>query len=206
MIKTIAYFNLNKKYEGSKSMRVSSISYSRIILAIAIIFSVGCSSLPPADFTVQDVGVLDNRKDVELKSITVGYASHDQQGKVEGTHVVPPLWKEALTDALNRSLAFNDTGPVKVNLSVRIVEFDVPAAGFAMRTKVAAIYEIVDRASGDLLFAESISSEGVVPMDYAFMGVIRATESMNRAVRNNIADFISSLEAADLTKPMYLAE
>jgi hypothetical protein len=71
---------------------------------------------------------------------------------------------------------------------------------------VAAIYEIVDRASGNMLFAESISSEGVVPMDYAFMGVIRATESMNRAVRNNIADFIGSLEAADLTKPMYLAE
>ena len=74
-----------------------------------------------------------------------------------------------------------------------------------MSTRVAAIYEIVDRASGDLLFAESISSEGVVPMDYAFMGVIRATESMNRAVRNNIADFINSLESADLSKAMYKA-
>ena len=42
-------------------------------------------------------------------------------------------------------------------------------------------------------------------MDYAFMGVIRATESMNRAVRNNIADFINSLESADLSKAMYKA-
>ena len=53
--------------------------------------------------------------------------------------------------------------------------------------------------------AESISSEGVVPMDYAFMGIIRATESMNRAVRNNIADFINSLESADLSRAMYKA-
>jgi hypothetical protein len=176
-------------------MKVSLFNVSKYILVFGILCSVGCTTLPPADFTVQDVGVLENRKDAELKSITVGYGSHDQQGKVEGTHIVPPLWKEALTDALNRSLAFNDTGPIKVNLSVRIVEFDVPAAGFAMST----------RASGDLLFAESISSEGVVPMDYAFMGVIRATESMNRAVRNNIADFINSLESADLSKAMYKA-
>ena len=186
-------------------MKVSLFNVSKYILVFGILCSVGCTTLPPADFTVQDVGVLENRKDAELKSITVGYGSHDQQGKVEGTHIVPPLWKEALTDALNRSLAFNDTGPVKVNLSVRIVEFDVPAAGFAMSTRVAAIYEIVDRASGDLLFAESISSEGVVPMDYAFVGVIRATESMNRAVRNNIADFINSLESADLSRAMYKA-
>ena len=75
-----------------------------------------------------------------------------------------------------------------------------------MKTKVGAIYEIVDRASGDLLFAESVSSEGVVPMGYSLIGQIRGRESINIAVRNNIADFISSLESADLSKAMYLAE
>lgn len=93
--------------------------------------------------------------------------------------------------------------PTKVNLSVRITEFDIPAAGVAMTTKASAIYEIVDRGTGDLLFTQKISSEGVVPFDYAFMGVVRAVESWNRAVRNNIADFINVLIDSDLSQPVF---
>ena len=177
-----------------------------ILLLGGIVLTAGCQSIPPADFTVQEVGMLSNRADAELVSLTVGYAPQEQQGKVEGTHIVPPLWKEALTDALNRSLAFKDDSKVRVNLSVRIVEFDVPAAGLDMKTSVGAIYEIVDRSNGNVLFTEKISSDGIVPMDYAFLGATRAVESMNRAVRNNIADFINSLENADLSKPMFLGE
>jgi len=75
--------------------------------------------------------------------------------------------------------------------------------GIDMTTKVAAIYEIMDRSDGSLLYSELISSKGVVPGDYAFLGAARAVESWNRAVRNNIADFINSLEQVDLTKPIY---
>jgi hypothetical protein len=75
-----------------------------------------------------------------------------------------------------------------------------------MTTKTAAIYEIVDRKTGDLLFAETIESEGVVPMNYAFVGYVRAIESLNRAVRNNIADFINRLDNSDLSKPMFLGK
>jgi hypothetical protein len=72
-----------------------------------------------------------------------------------------------------------------------------------MTTKVTAIYEIVDRSNGDLLFAQEISSEGVVPTGYAFAGVTRMVESWNRAVRNNIADFINNLEQADISKALF---
>ena len=179
---------------------------SQLVLLSGIVVITGCQNMPPADFTVQDVGMLSNRVDADLISLTVGFAPQNQQKKVEGNHVVPPLWKEALTDALNRSLAFRDGSDARVNLSVRIVEFDLPAAGFDMKSQVEAIYEIVDRNNGDILFTQSISSKGVVPMDYAFMGAVRAVESMNRAVRNNISDFINSLETADLSKPMFLGE
>lgn len=163
----------------------------------------GCATIPPVDFTVQDVGMVSNRKNAEIKSLTVGFAPQAQQKKVEANATIPPLWKEALQDALNRSLIFQDDTKTKVNLSVRIVEFDVPAAGASMTTKVGAIYEIVDRANGDLLYSELVESEGVVPFDYAFMGVIRAVESWNRAVRNNIADFITRLEQVDFSKPVF---
>ena len=150
--------------------------------------------------------MIDNRKDAELRSLTVGYASQKQQRTVQSNHEIPPLWKEALQDAINRSLAFKDDGTRKVNLSVRIIEMDIPEFGGAMTTKAAAIYEIVDRANGDLLFAQTVESEGVVPFDYAFVGYVRAMESVNRAVRNNIADFIGQLENADLQKPVFLGK
>lgn len=122
---------------------------------------------------------------------------------MEADASIPPLWKEALIDALNRSLVFQDDMDKKINLSVRITEFDIPAGGASMTTRVSAIYEIVDRSNGDLLFTQKISSEGVVPFDYAFMGVVRAVESWNRAVRNNIADFINVLDSSDISKPVF---
>jgi len=92
---------------------------------------------------------------------------------------------------------------MKVNLSVRIITLDLPGGGASMTTRAGAIYEIVDRSNGDLLFSEVIESDGVVPFDYAFAGVVRAVESRNRAVRNNIADFIGRLEQADFSKPRF---
>ena len=44
---------------------------------------------------------------------------------------------------------------------------------------------------------------GSVPFKYSALGVVRQRESANRAVRNNIAAFISKLEAADLTKAVF---
>lgn len=177
-----------------------------VSIGAALILLTGCQTPAPLDFTVQDVGPLTNRKDAEMRSLTVGYAAQSQQKKVDSTHEIPPIWKEALTDALNRSLAFRDDADLRVNVSVRIVELDVPAAGFDMKTTAGAIYEILDRETGDLLFAETITTEGVVPLDYAFAGVTRAIESVNRSVRNNIAEFINRLEDADISLPIYEAE
>lgn len=177
-----------------------------VVICLALALLGACASVPPVDFTVQDVGVVEDRKNAELKSLTVGFAPQSQQGVVEANATIPPLWKEALTDALNRSLIFKDDVDRKINLSVRIVEFDAPAGGFSMTTTVGAIYEVVDRSNGDLLYSELIKSEGVVPANYAFMGVTRAVESWNRAVRNNIADFIASITLADFSKPAFPAK
>ncbi|WP_206613468.1 hypothetical protein [Parahaliea mediterranea] len=179
-------------------------SFLRVLFAAcALTIMAGCASIPPVDFTVQDVGMVTNRKNAEMKSLTVGYAPQSQQRNVEANATIPPVWKEGLQDAINRSLIFSDDTEMKVNVSVRITEFDIPAFGASMTTSVGAIYEIVDRETGDLLFAEEIMSEGVVPAGYALNGQARAVESWNRAVRNNIADFIKLLEQADFSKPMF---
>ena len=168
------------------------------------IFAISCTSVPPLDFIVQDVGVVDNRKDASLLSITAGYAPQSKQRKMEcNNYDVPRIFKEGLQDAINRSLAFKDDADQKVNLSVRIVTCDMPAFGASMTTKFGAIYEIIDRENGDLLFSETVMSEGVVPMDYAFVGLVRAQESVNRSARNNIADFINLLNDADISNPIF---
>ena len=98
----------------------------------------------------------------------------------------------------NRSLIFKDDAEKKVSISVRIFEFDVPFAGFAMVTTTGAIYEITDRDSGEIAFSERLSTSGRVEANEAFSGLTRAMESANKAVRNNIQKFIDAAEQANL--------
>lgn len=169
------------------------------LLLVAMLVT-GCVTTPPLDFTVDTVDVAKIRKDAELKSLTVGYAPQSQQGVVQSNHLVPPLWKEALTDALNRSLAFQDDSPQKVNLSVRITSVDVPEFGIAMTTTTSALYEVIDREDGSVLFSEVIQSSATVPAGYAFAGVTRAAESVNRAVRANIENFMRRFSNSDFNR------
>ena len=177
--------------------------YRMFFVFLALAGLSGCMTVPPLDFMVENVGQVSSRKNVEMKSLTVGFAPQSQQGVIESDASLPPIWKEGLTDAINRALIFRDSSNRKVNVSVRITEADGAGAGITMTTKVSAIYEIVDRGNGNLLFAEKISTTGSVPFKYSALGVVRQRESANRAVRNNIAAFISKLEAADLTKAVF---
>ena len=40
-------------------------------------------------------------------------------------------------------------------------------------------------------------------MGYAFMGIVRARESVNRAVQNNITMFLQALETVNFDKAMF---
>jgi hypothetical protein len=173
------------------------------LLVVGTLFLGACTSVPPLDFTVQDVGRVADRKPAELESLTVGYATQKQSRKIESDHGLPPLWKEALQDAINRSLIFTDDAPMRVNVSVRILEVNAPEAGVDMKTTVAALYEVVDRATGDIILSTEVRTDGVVPFGYALSGAVRARESVNRATRNNIAEFIELLEKTDFGKPSF---
>ncbi|AOH37362.2 hypothetical protein BGP89_02865 [Luteimonas sp. JM171] len=72
-----------------------------------------------------------------------------------------------------------------------------------MTTRTTARYEIIDREDGSIIFTQDVQAAGEVPMGYAFAGVIRARESINRSVQNNIAQFLQSLETVDASRPMF---
>jgi len=168
----------------------------------------GCQSLPPVNFAVSNVGYSENKVDAELRAITVSLASPEEKtGDLPaGAEAAAPLWQSALEDAINRMAIFKDGAEKRVNLSVKVLAIDIPAFGASMTTKSAARYEIIDRANGDIIFTQDINSEGVVPFDYAFIGMIRARESLNRSVQQNIAQFLQALETVDVSKPMFPAK
>ena len=168
-----------------------------IILFLLTFVISACNSLPPLDMTLTSVPKVD-QKNLELKSITVGYVAKTRGVKLETNHLVPQAWETALQDAINRSLIFSDDVERKITISVRINHFDVPAAGFAMVSDCGAFYEILDRSSGRIIYTTDVRTSGTTPMDFAFMGVTRMQESMNRCARNNIETFLNRLDEVRL--------
>lgn len=192
------------------------------VAAIAAVVLSGCGTLPPLNFSVPNVGMTTHKVDAEMKSLTVTVARPDEktgnldlqyasidvngQGRGAGDQMVPQMWQTALTEALNRMVIFQDDATKKINLSVKILKLDVPSAGVSFTTNTTARYEIMDRKTGDLIFSQDIASSGTTPADFAFLGLARMRESINRAVQNNITQFLQSLETVDVQKPMFPAK
>ena len=180
--------------------------YLAISTAFAVLFLGGCAARPPMNFSVPSVGVSQKKIDAELKSMTVTIARPEEKsGNLPAgmEAVVPQLWQTALTESLNKMAIFQDDATKKVNLSVKILKLDMPGFGAGMTTLTGARYEIMDRKTGDLIYAQDINASGEVPWDYAFEGITRARESVNRSVQNNIKQFLQALETVDASKPMF---
>ena len=179
----------------------------RLLMAAALTFALaGCATNPPMNFSVPNVGASVQKVDAELRSLTVSLARPDEKtGNMPAwaEAQVPALWQTALTEALNRMAVFKDDAPRKVNLSVKVLALDVPSFGASMTTSTTARYELIDRATGAVIYTQDFSADGVVPMGHAFAGVIRARESVNRAVQNNIMQFLQALETVDVNRPMF---
>ena len=184
---------------------------TNIVFLLGIyLFLTGCAgTIPPLSFSVPNVGMSSRKIDAEIKSITCTTARPD-----ESTGEFAPgvglgtceLWKASLQEALDKMLIFTDSSPKKLTLSIKILKLEGPPPGASMTSKTDAKYEITDRSNGDIVFSNVINSEGTTPWDYAFEGIIRMREAINRAVQNNILLFLQALETIDLSKPMFPAK
>lgn len=178
---------------------------------LAIIFTLvltGCQAPPPLNFSVPGVGVSTKKIDAEVKTITVTIARPDEaKGDLPmGIEGIAGFWKESLQEALDRMAIFKDDAHNKLSIQVKILAFNVPSFGASMTSASIARYELIDRATGSIIYTQDISAEGVVPFDHAFIGVTRARESINRAAQNNIKLFLQALETVDISKPMFPSE
>lgn len=162
--------------------------------------------MPPLNFSVPNVGYSTHKLDAELRSMTVTIARPDEAtGKLPAgmETTVPQLWQTSLQESLNKMAIFKDDAHEKVNLSVKVLKLDPPSFGAAMTTEVEARYELQNRENGDIIYSQTIASTGTVSATYAFVGVVRMRESINRAVQNNVSQFLQALETVNLDKPMF---
>ena len=176
-------------------------------LTLVLLFSFGCVSLPPVNFSAPNIGVSSTKLDAELKSITVSIARPDEAtGEIHpGIGIHTGLWKTALEEAFNRMAIFKDDSPKKVSLAVKILKFQTISAFPVAHT--SARYEIIDRSDGSIIFTTDISTSGEGPFKldpFADDAVgSRSIDGINRSVQKNIIQFLQALETVDMDKPMF---
>lgn len=177
----------------------------KLLGLLLVLVLTGCQAPPPLNFSVPEVGVSTKKIDAEVRAITVTLARPDEaKGEMPmGIEGITNFWKESLQEALDRMAIFKDDAAQKLSIQVKILAFNTPNFGASMSSTSIARYEIIDRATGDIIHTQDISAEGTVPFNHAFMGITRARESINRAAQNNIKLFLLALETVDVSKPMF---
>ena len=173
-------------------------SMPRLIILIATLMLGACTQgIPPLNFSVPNVTASPRKVPAEVRSITVSLARAEEQETVfqPGQETLTPVWKTGLEEALNNAAVFQDDTPTKVSISVKVLKVAVPPIGISFTVMTAALYQVTDRATGAVLFSERIETEGTTPSDFAFLGLARAREAVNRSVQANIARFIQAAPA-----------
>jgi outer membrane murein-binding lipoprotein Lpp len=166
--------------------------------ALAALGLSACVSVPPLDFTVSEVTPVAQPLNAKLEAVSVDLAPGVARKAVGADNTLFPLWKESLNSAVNQAKLFDVGAERKAKVVVQVNSVKPPLFGIEMVTQSSAKYDIVDAETGLVLFSQVIESKGSVPGDYAFVGVVRMQESVNRAVRNSISSFIQAAKASGL--------
>lgn len=177
-------------------------TYFSIAVCSGVLLLSGCATQAPTlNFVPQDVLPSSSKIDFELKNTSVSIAQDGE--RVGATQVglfgnqyestFKQAFKDALEEAISKSAIFNDLSTRKLSLSAKVLQFETPGFSTGFATTMVVRYQLLDRSNGKLIFTRDITSTGEVAFDYAFMGAIRYTEARNRAGRDNVNQFITSL-------------
>ncbi len=183
-----------------------------ILIATGFILS-GCQTWAQYNFSVPNVGVSQTKIDAQLRSLTITNVAKvsiwdyfpDEIPDIGSSLMerIPGVWQKALIGALNQMAIFQDKSSDEINLSVKILKLNHPFIEISSTSDVSARYEITDHKTRDIVFTQDISSSGETPFSYSYDPFVRRIESINRAVQNNIAQFLKSLETVNANKPAF---
>jgi hypothetical protein len=183
----------------------------RLFLIAGLVGLLGACApeIPPLNFGVPDVGPTATKIDAEVKTITVTIAGDNQKtGRIVPiADYASPIWRDSLEDAFNRMAIFKDEAQRKISVSVVIMQLDVPATGIDMDSTVTAKYELIDRATGGIIYTQNFTTKGQTKLEWGLQPPIaRSRDSLNHAVQANITQFLQALQTVDITKPMFPAK
>jgi hypothetical protein len=187
------------------------------LITIAVALLSGCATPPPLEFYPDNVNRSGKRIDADLRSISVRTAPEEQRtGELNwffventigdqfiqtstGTGVpVTRQWEAALRDALDHTLLFREGSTRKVSLITEVQKIEMRGIA-TVDFDVAAKYRLMDRETGEDIYAETIESVGsATTSEDAFIGAVRARFAFVRAVKTNIRKFLMSLQNAVL--------
>ena len=184
------------------------ISLNQLGIIFVALGLVGCATpMPPLEFTPHEVNASPKKQNAELKTISISVAQEGEKfgetlvgfGGNEYEQSFKATFKSALEESLARAAIFNDLSSRKISLSAKILKFETPGVSSSFETEMIVRYQLIDRATGEVIYSKNISALGSVPFSYAFVGAIRFTEARNISVRENIKHLIANLEDADLS-------
>jgi hypothetical protein len=168
-----------------------------LIFTIISTLLFGCGApFSPYNFSVSNLGISKRKIDADIRSTTVSFSNpNEKTGDLSGGwEEIAPLWQSALIEALNKKAIFQDDASKKANVVVKILKIDLPTAGASITVDITARYELLDRKTGEIIFTQDISSKGTTPFGYSLSAINRSRESINRAVQDNIKQFLIALE------------
>lgn len=178
----------------------------RLVAIFIVALLSGCATpgpthAPTLDFAPKDVLPIGKKIEYEVKTITVSVAKEEErlgqtQIGVFGNQYESSFkssLKDALEEAVAKAAIFNDNSNKKISLSAKVMKFETRPLTISFVTSMVVRYQLIDRENGNLIFTRDIDTSGSAPFDYSFSGSIRYAEARNRAVRENITSFISSL-------------
>ena len=127
-------------------------------------------------------------------------------GDVGGGRETDPLWTPQVSDAqlreaLERSLEHNGMRAARSDfaryiVSARIVEFERPVLGLAMRVSPLVAYRVVDRADAGVIYGEELRSSYTVSFAESVLGIERLRLANEGAIRENIREFLNRFREA----------
>ena len=155
----------------------------------------GCVRIPLEDFNLEHTNVQPFGRSIngQLYSVSMGYNLPAKGLEFNENFRVPILWKESVLESLNESGAFKDASANLINVIIMVNYAELPESGGDMFTGIEATYSVIERTSTKELFMTTIRTEVTIPLSFAFSGMTRAKESTNRAVTQNIGEFIQHL-------------
>jgi hypothetical protein len=171
-----------------------------IKLTIVCVLLAGCQTTP-MQVNLVPTGITRSASpfDMEVKSVTAVIADPSKQtGEVRMNATFPPLWRDAVQNAIDEAGLFKDDSTKKVTIAVLIKKFKYNPTGFSQTVAIDADYSIIDRSDGQKLFEKDITNSASANAGDTWNAQERVIRLWNKATQENITSFVQAVASSNL--------